>query len=124
MSRELVLLYRSIGREILARLIRWKAWGAWSHQTAYGDDLQKEFPWRGGVQSPQPQIYACSLAEGLAGTPRNSATACGTFALGPPAGAPQISSKIRWKGSGTFAPPSNMAGAAMSSILQIKSRTA
>ena len=77
-SRELVLLYWSIGREILIRQ-QTEGWGA-RVIDRLGADLQNEFP---GVEgySPRNLKYMRSLAEAWP-DPRNSATACGTFALG------------------------------------------
>ena len=82
-SRELVLLYWSIGREILVRQ-KTEGWGA-KVIDRLGADLQKEFP---GVEgfSPRNLKYMRSSGGGLA-RPRNSATACGTFALGSSPGA-------------------------------------
>ena len=82
-SRELVLLYWSIGAEIL---MRQKAEG-WSAKVIdrLGRDLQARFPWGRGVQPAQLELHA--LPGGGAARSRNSATACGTFAVGSPAAA-------------------------------------
>ena len=82
-SRELVLLYWSIGRDILARQGT-EGWGA-KVIDRLSHDLQIEFPGRRRLQPAQPQVYAV-LCRGLAGA-ANSAAGCCTIALGPPYGA-------------------------------------
>jgi hypothetical protein len=75
-SRESVLLYWSICREILERQ-RAEGWGA-KVIDRLSHDLQLEFP---GVEgySPRNLKYMRTLAEVWPGA-RKSATACGTFA--------------------------------------------
>jgi hypothetical protein len=78
-SRELVLLYWSIGRKIL---VRQNAEGRGTKEIdRFAKDLGAEFPEADGFQPAQPQVYA-EFSRGLA-RPVNSATACGTFAVGP-----------------------------------------
>ena len=54
-SRELVLLYWSIGREILARQEA-QGWGAKVIERL-AHDLQMELPGSGGIQSAEPQVH-------------------------------------------------------------------
>ncbi len=73
-SRELVLLYWSVGAEIL---LRQKAQG-WGSKVI--DRLGRALPRSRGFQPAKSEVHAFP-GRGLA-RPRNSATACGTIALG------------------------------------------
>ena len=108
-SRELVLLYWSIGRDILAS--RAEKVGRQGYRPAR-PDLQKEFP---GVEgfSPRNLKYMRCPGRGVAGR-RNCATAYCTFALGAPCGCSSTGSRTGRRGSGISAPPSNTAGVRMS----------
>jgi len=93
-SRELILLYWSIGRDILVRQNA-EGWGT-KIIDRLAKDLDAEFP---GVEgfSPRNLKYMRSLAEAWPDSEK-SATACGTFAVGPspgPAGQAQRSEDSR-----------------------------
>lgn len=78
-NRELILLYWSIGRDILARQER-EGWGA-KIIDRLAADLRRAFPEMSGLSSSKPEIYA-RLRRGLA-RQRICATGCCTIALGP-----------------------------------------
>ena len=78
-SRELILLYWSIGRDVLNRQ-QAEGWGGQGHRTI-GNGSRNGISGSRRIQSAQLEIHA-EFSRGVAGG-RNSATACGTFAVGP-----------------------------------------
>ena len=83
-SQELILLYWSMGRQILERQ-QSEGWGA-KVIDRLANDLQSEFP---GVEgySPRSLKYMRAFAEAWADA--NCAAGCCTIALGPPYGPPR-----------------------------------